>query len=109
MIAVIALAPAQTTEVANRLIDRIVANEQDFLNRMKRLHPVLETYIQEKSENGDPETDHYIVGRLDLRNGVDHIPFASSPFVMCEQAPRISGLTFIALAITCSTVVRAVD
>ncbi len=34
------------------------------------------------------------------------IPFASRPLVMCEQAPRISGLTFSAFAITCSTLVR---
>ena len=78
-------ASAQTENLVNRLLDRIVANEQEFLARMKRLQPILETYLQETAESGDAETpptnDHYMLGRLDLSNGVGQTPFlASSAF-----------------------------
>ena len=77
LLAVLAAAPralAQEQDPAARIIDRIVAGEQAFLDRMKPLRPMLETYIQEFTETPGgpamPVRDHYMLGRLDLSNGV---------------------------------------
>jgi hypothetical protein len=76
-------APAQnrTGDLAARLIERVVANEQQFVARLRQYHPLLETYLQELDES-DPEapplSDHYLLGRLDLRQGVNQIELTSS-------------------------------
>lgn len=75
--------PAQNREMVNRLLDRIVANENQFLGRMKRFHPIFETYIQELAEGADPDAapanDHYIIGRLDwTSDGVDQTALLGS-------------------------------
>ena len=64
------------------LIDRIIASEQEFLAAMKRYRPVLETYLQEsggaqagKQPSG---SDHYMLGRLDLQDGVEFEPILLS-------------------------------
>ncbi len=73
---------AQEQDAASRILDRVVASEQAFLQRMKQLHPMLETYIQEASETTDgPSTllrDHYMLGRLDLAKGVGTTGIAMS-------------------------------
>lgn len=71
--------PAQNPEAANALIDRIVANEQDFLQRLRPLQPILEVYLQELSDSGGLAADHYLIGKLDLRDGPEHITFLNSP------------------------------
>jgi hypothetical protein len=71
---------AQNPDPVNRLIDRIVGREQEFLQRMKQHKPILETYIQEMPGGADapPANDHYMIGRLELADGVSYIPFAAS-------------------------------
>ena len=66
-------------QLVDRLIDRIVANEQDFLTRFQKLEPIIETYVQESPDNpdsdGQPVNDEYLIGRLSWQNGVDVTPF----------------------------------
>jgi len=76
-------ATAQTPErnVVGRLIDRIVANERQFLQQMRQSRPLFETYLQEVEEahpNAPPVNDHYLLGRLDWSKGVIPMEIASS-------------------------------
>jgi hypothetical protein len=66
---VAAPAVAQERDQTERVIDRIVEGEQQFLTRMQSLHPVLETYIQEFASSGAGSSilrDHYLLGRLTI-------------------------------------------
>jgi hypothetical protein len=57
----------------DQTVDRIVANERTFVTRMRTLHPLAETYIQNLREdsdhNVDPVSDQYFLGRVDLNSG----------------------------------------
>ncbi len=79
LLALLASQPAHTQDEAARVIDRIAAGEQDFLNRIRRLHPILETYLQETGPEGTLEADHYLLGKLDLREGPALQTFLASP------------------------------
>ncbi|HYP06197.1 MAG TPA: M48 family metalloprotease [Bryobacteraceae bacterium] len=68
---------AQQPDAVKRLLDRIVKQEQDFLQQLKTRTPLLETYIQESlSPSGDQasQRDHYFLGRLDLKSGLSYTP-----------------------------------
>ncbi len=84
------------------LIDRIITAEQEFLAAMKRHRPVLEAYLQESGGalggKQPAGSDHYMLGRLDLRNGVEFETFLlSDGFRRCKgrldapakQRPRL--------------------
>ena len=75
-------APAQEPDQAGRIVDRIVAGEQEFLAKIKQLQPFLETYIQESGGADNNVTtltqDHYMLGRLDLTKGVNQNGIAMS-------------------------------
>jgi hypothetical protein len=64
------------------LIDRIVCGEQEFLAALRRYRPMLETYLQESSEGHsgtEPAgSDHYMIGRLRLGQGVEFEAFLLS-------------------------------
>jgi len=70
--------PAPNQDTLTRIIDRIVAGEQDFLKRLARYQPVLETYLQEAPEAGGAPTDHYLLGKLLFDGEVAHTEFTSS-------------------------------
>jgi len=71
-------AAGQETGQTARIIDRIVEGEQQFLEKMLPLHPILETYIQ---EFGGPTIlrDDYLLGRLTIagRGDVEGITMSS--------------------------------
>ena len=73
---------APTDNRVERLLDRIVENEQAFLTRMQEYSPVLETYIQEVVENRQSSEpfvrDHYMIGKLDIAGDVEHDGFFAS-------------------------------
>ena len=52
------------------MVDRVIVREIAFMENLKTLHPLTETYIQDMRENGDhvvtPIQDHYFLGRLDM-------------------------------------------
>src|SRR5713226_620718 len=86
-------AAAQKQDPADRLIDRIVAGERQFLANLRQLRPILETYIQEMPEGAAPDaqpvSDHYMVGRLDLSNGLDYTVFGASPVFQKRSSLRL--------------------
>lgn len=77
------LAPlrAQDRSIVDQLLDRIVRQEQQFLESLKKRSPIVETYIQElpESDQGDsaPSKDHYFLGRLNLTGSVNYDPLVS--------------------------------
>ncbi|HEY2858865.1 MAG TPA: M48 family metalloprotease [Terracidiphilus sp.] len=75
-----AAAFCQESDPASRIVEKMVANEQEFLTKIKTLQPFLETYIQEFSDDGDNVLtgDHYMLGRLDLTRGVGQNGIAMS-------------------------------
>jgi hypothetical protein len=54
----------------DKIIDRVIDREHIFVDNLKRLHPLAETYIQNMHEdpqhNFTPISDAYFFGRLDL-------------------------------------------
>ena len=85
MLAVTLPGAAQSRDPIDRLIERIVANEQDFVETMRQYRPVLETYLQEVDRDAEADApivrDHYMVGKLTLDDGVHYDPlFVSEGF-----------------------------
>ena len=68
-------APARTGPPPSfdQAIDLIVDRENRFVEQMQRLHPLVETYIQNMKPDPElsavPESDEYFLGRLDLSEG----------------------------------------
>ena len=90
-------AAAQRTDLVDRLIDRIVANEQDFIEAMRRYRPVIETYLQELADDSQTNTpirrDHYMVGKLSLDDGIHYDQlFVSEGF---DNPPQKRRLLFL--------------
>jgi hypothetical protein len=80
--AFVTAAPGQQPDAVKRLLDRIVKQEQFFVQQLKTRTPLLETYIQETVEGGereDAQRDHYFLGRLDLTSGLDYTPIVVRP------------------------------
>src|SRR5579862_6805556 len=97
-------APASTVD---KMLDRVVAGESVFLERMKQRTPLVETYIQETSmaESGDarPDKDHYFLGRfhngdtLTYEKLVEHTDAAkpASKRSFLRGGPKGPPLTFL--------------
>jgi hypothetical protein len=74
VIALAADAPKPASPVTfDQTVDRVVERERSFVTRVKTLHPLAETYIQNLHEDSDhnvqPVSDQYFLGRLDLNAG----------------------------------------
>jgi Peptidase family M48 len=68
----------------DRMVDRVVLREHSFIDNLKHLHPLAETYIQNMEEDRQhkvqPVSDQYFFGRLDLGdNTVDNTFEKSKP------------------------------
>ena len=66
----------------DQVIDRAVEREHFFLAQMKQLHPLVETYLQNLTDDPTlgapvPSSDVYFLGRLDMSNGTDDRAFSS--------------------------------
>jgi len=67
-------------DLVERLLDQIVAGEEDFLLRMRAYQPFMEVYLQSADDVlGGYPGDQYAMGRVGLdRDGVGWTPFAAS-------------------------------
>lgn len=74
-----ATANAQDSAAVTRLLDRIVSQEQAFLNAVKTRAPLIETYIQETlaRDGVSSQRDHYFLGRVDFSSGLSYIPIVA--------------------------------
>jgi len=84
----------------DRMVDRVIQREHAFVDNIKRLHPLAETYIQnmqeDKQHNVIPTSDRYFLGRLDLSQTTSEQVFEKdkpgkahhflSPFAMLGNA-----------------------
>jgi hypothetical protein len=82
LIATSIAANAQQNRLVDELIDNVVRNERDLVETLRGYRPLLETYLQELAAPEDPDAlpvrDHYMIGQLDLSEGVNHISFFES-------------------------------
>lgn len=58
----------------DRLLDRIVAQEQKFLDSLRAHAPLFETYIQEDDAQESPIKDHYFLGRVRVTDTIGYEP-----------------------------------
>jgi hypothetical protein len=69
----------QDRNTVNRLLNRIVQHEQEFLNNLRAHGPIVETYIQEIPGSDQPDSlptkDHYFLGRMTLTDELNYESF----------------------------------
>src|SRR5260370_7694200 len=69
----------QDRNTVNRLLNRIVQHEQEFLNNLRADGPIVETYTQEIPASDQPDTlptkDHYFLGRMTLTDELNYESF----------------------------------
>jgi hypothetical protein len=85
--------PAEQPDAVKRLLERIVRQEQTFIQQIKARTPLLETYIQETDAGNAPDSgrrDHYFLGRLDLSAGLTYTPIIAR----AESQKRPRNWTF---------------
>jgi Peptidase family M48 len=63
----------------DNMVDRVIQREHLFVETMKRMHPLVETYIQnireDKEHNVQPIADTYFLGRADFANTAEEALF----------------------------------
>ena len=63
----------------DNIVDRVIQREHLFVETMKRMHPLIETYIQnireDKEHNVQPIADTYFLGRADFANTANEALF----------------------------------
>jgi len=82
VLTVFPLAGAEPTDaLAERLLDRIVERENNFLAAIAARTPLVETYIQETPQGSDasarPAQDHYFLGRVRWNGVIDYQPLVA--------------------------------
>ena len=63
--------------MADRLVERIVRQAQQFIQELHTRSAILETYIQETPDDGQVVKDHYFLGKLDFSKGLEYSPMAA--------------------------------
>lgn len=70
----VAARAADQPKTMDEVIDRITANENALVNRLKQYQPLVETYVQELKPDKElgpvPGGDRYFLGRADFSKGV---------------------------------------
>ena len=90
--ALLLTAPLRANDDAvDRLLDRIIEREANFLAQLRLSSPIMETYIQEQFDNGEaPRNDHYFLGRASLTSEIGYEAFQS----LDVKKPRGRAITF---------------
>jgi hypothetical protein len=92
---VVSTAWAQTPAV-DRLLDRVVSQEQTFIDALAAHAPLFETYIQESGDSTSdanglvPAKDHYFLGRVRIHGEIDYEPLIEK--TNRAASPEKSGL-----------------
>jgi len=67
----------------DNMVDRVIQREHLFIETMQRMHPLVETYIQnireDKEHNVQPIADTYFLGRGDFANTAEEALFEKNP------------------------------
>ena len=81
----------------DQVIDLVVDRENRFVEQMQKMHPLVETYIQNMKPdpelNSVPESDEYFLGRLDLSDGQTRdISFKTQLSVFHRSLDRLTSI-----------------
>ena len=81
----------------DKVIDLVVDRETRFVEQMQKMHPLVETYLQNMKPdpelNSVPVSDEYFFGRFDLSSGITHdISFKSRPTLFHRSLDRLTGI-----------------
>ena len=92
-------APAATGERVSpeltKVVDTVVAREQQLLKNLRKYSPRVETYIQDLRQDPElgtvPVNDHYFFGRMDFQQGVAFRSFLPQPGLAHRTVKGITG------------------
>jgi hypothetical protein len=94
-----AAAPARSgpPPTFDQAIDLIVDRENRFVAQMQKMHPLVETYIQNMKPDPDltsvPESDEYFLGRLDLSEGqTKDVSFKTQVSIFHRSLDRLTSI-----------------
>ena len=77
-------------------MDLVVQKEHLFVAQMRRMRPLIETYLQDlktdKDGNAVPVKDQYYLGRLDMSDGPEDTSFVGQPGFGHRMLNRLTGL-----------------
>jgi hypothetical protein len=94
----LALSAGAQTPALDKLLDRIVEREQNFITSMRKLSPIVETYIQESSAMPDgeflPVKDHYFLGRVKLGDSLAYTSLVERTDPPPKQGSKLNALRF---------------
>src|SRR5215471_18644728 len=98
IIFLLALSVSAQTPAVEKLLDRIAEREQLFIASMKKVSPIVETYIQESApmEGVDfsPMKDHYFLGRVKLGDSLAYTSLVERTDPPPKQGSRLNALRF---------------
>jgi hypothetical protein len=90
----IASAAPDSNTAVDGLLDRVVLQEKNFLEALRKAAPIVETYIQESFDGPDPDArpvrDHYFLGRFRAPGAL-----AYEPLVERTDPPANPGRRFL--------------
>ena len=99
LVSLVSVIHAQTASenlAVEKLLERITLREQEVVQKLRSRSAVLETYVQELSDDSDAAEqgvrDHYFLGRLELAKGLNYVPLVAR-----SESPKGSrlGLGFL--------------
>ena len=80
----------------DKAIDLIVDRESRFVERMRGMHPLVETYIQDMKPDADlgsaPQRDEYFLGRLDVSQGTKDVSFLGHPGLWRSTVDKLTSI-----------------
>jgi hypothetical protein len=90
---ILTVAGQSSSTAVDRLLDRIVSQEQQFLARLSTRAPLFETYVQEAGEptSDRPTRDHYFLGRARIVQNVGYESLIEKT-IAPEAKGRLFGL-----------------
>ncbi|MFZ0480933.1 MAG: M48 family metalloprotease [Terriglobales bacterium] len=72
------MAPPTTMD---QVVDRAIFREKNLIKFLEQRTPIVETYLQDMAQDPQmgpvPQTDHYFLGRMDLRESIDRDDYLS--------------------------------
>jgi hypothetical protein len=87
---------------ADEVVNRAIGNEKALIDRLKKMQPVIETYLQRMQRDEDlgarPKTDDYFLGKLDLSGGINPDSFIPAPGVLKRSLDAFThffSITFV--------------
>ena len=95
-----------TSQVANEVSDRIFYREAKFVEDLKPLTPIVETYIQNFKADQElgqvPTSDKYFLGRLIMKKGIQDVSFQegkekSFPSLILEKLNGFYRMNYVPL------------